>query len=222
MNVPVESNSPVIQLRDAVVAPGGFPALAGATLDVRSGELVALRGANGAGKTTLLRLCAGLAPLTRGTALVLGVDLGRDRTTVRRSVGFVGHRNGLYGELTARENIAFVAALVGASHGEVDAVLEEFGLGGRLADTRALALSAGQRRRTALASLAVRRARLWLLDEPHAALDSDSRQHLDRVFQWATAAGVTVVYTTHQRHDELQSTPRTITLDAGRVVGAHA
>jgi heme ABC exporter ATP-binding subunit CcmA len=212
----------VIHLRDAVVAPAGFPALAGATLDVRAGELVALRGANGAGKTTLLRLCAGLAPLVRGTASVLGVDLGSDRASVRRSVGFVGHRNGLYGELTARENIAFVATLVGATRDEVEVVLEGFGLGGRLADTRASALSAGQRRRTALASLAIRRARLWLLDEPHAALDADSRQQLERVFRDATASGVTVVYTTHERYADSQPLPRTITLDAGRVVHDHA
>jgi heme ABC exporter ATP-binding subunit CcmA len=208
----------VIQLHDAVVAPAGFPALAGATLDVRAGELVALRGANGAGKTTLLRLCAGLAPLARGAASVLGVDLGSDRASVRRSVGFVGHRNGLYGELTARENIAFVAILVGATHDEIEMVLEGFGLGGRLADTRASALSAGQRRRTALASLAIRRARLWLLDEPHAALDADSRQQLERVFRDATASGVTVMYTTHERYADSQPLPRTITLDAGRVV----
>jgi len=212
----------VIHLRDAVVAPAGFPALAGATLDVRAGELVALRGANGAGKTTLLRLCAGLAPLARGTASVLGVDLGSDRATVRRSVGFVGHRNGLYGELTARENIAFVATLVDATHDEVEVVLEGFGLGGRLAETRASALSAGQRRRTALASLAIRRARLWLLDEPHAALDADSRQQLERVFRDATASGVTVMYTTHERYADSQPLPRTITLDAGRVVHDHA
>ena len=220
--MPVGSSGSVIHLRDAVVAPAGFPALAGATLDVRAGELVALRGANGAGKTTLLRLCAGLAPLARGNASVLGVDLGSDRASVRRSVGFVGHRNGLYGELTARENIAFVATLVGATHDEVEVVLDGFGLAGRLADTRASALSAGQRRRTALASLAIRRARLWLLDEPHAALDVDSRQQLDRVFREATASGVTVVYTTHERYTDSQQMPRTITLDAGRVVHDHA
>lgn len=220
--MPVGSSGSVIHLRDAVVAPAGFPALAGATLDVKTGELVALRGANGAGKTTLLRLCAGLAPLARGSASVLDVDLGADRSLVRRSVGFVGHRNGLYGELTARENISYTAALVGATRGEVDVVLKEFDLGGRLADTRASALSAGQRRRTALASLAIRRARLWLLDEPHAALDAESRQQLERVFRLATASGVTVVYTTHEQHIDSHSMPRTITLDAGRVVRDHA
>ena len=222
MKANTEADTSAIQLQNAVVAPAGYPALAGASLEVRTGELVALRGANGAGKSTLLRLCAGLAPLARGSARVFGVDLAADRDAVRRSVGFVGHRNGLYGELTARENISFVADLVGASRDEVSEVLEVFGLGGRLAETRANALSAGQRRRTALATLAIRRARLWLLDEPHAALDTQARQQLERVLLQATQAGVTVVFTTHEPHTDGRLPMRTITLDAGRVVSDHA
>ena len=147
-----------IRLDGAVVALGGFPALAGVDLQVRNGELVALRGANGTGKSTLLRLCAGLTPLTRGTALVLGHDVVTQRDSVRSLVGLLGHDNGLYDDLTARENVRFVADLVGATNSDVDSVLARLGVDARVAATRAGALSAGQRRRTALASLLVRRA----------------------------------------------------------------
>src|SRR5205085_1682176 len=77
----------VVSLRSAVCMLGRFPALAGADLDVDAGEILLIAGPNGAGKTTLLRLCAGLLPLRAGTAEVLGIDLSRDRETVRPSLG---------------------------------------------------------------------------------------------------------------------------------------
>lgn len=206
-----------IHLVDAVVALGGFPALAGVNLTVRSGELVALRGANGTGKSTLLRLCAGLAPLARGSAHVLDVDLATNRTAVRRYVGLLGHRNGLYGDLTSRENVQFTARLVGADDGDVDAALRRLAIDDRVASTRARSLSAGQRRRTALASLVVRRARVWLLDEPHAGLDAAARDELDMILVDATRAGATVVYTTHEADRSGHHVPRTITLAGGVV-----
>ena len=98
-----------------VAVLGDFPALAGATLDVIAGEIVLLRGPNGAGKTTLLRLCAGLVPITRGTAHVVGHDLATERDAVRRRVGLLGHQNGLYRDLTVAENIGFWGSTVGAT-----------------------------------------------------------------------------------------------------------
>jgi len=86
---------PVVQLVDVVAVLDRFPALAGATLTVRRGEIVLLSGPNGAGKTTLLRLCAGLLPPARGTAMVLGLDLAEQREAVRSRVGLLGHSNGL-------------------------------------------------------------------------------------------------------------------------------
>ncbi len=206
-----------ILLSGVVVALGGFPALAGVDLAVRSGELVALRGANGTGKSTLLRLCAGLTPLTRGSARVLGVDVATQRDIVRSLVGLLGHDNGLYSDLTARENVQFVAQLVGAGTSDVDAALDRLGVDARVAATRAGALSAGQRRRTALASLVVRRAQLWLLDEPHAGLDSAARSELDGILREATRSGATVVYTTHESDALGATVPRTITLTSGVV-----
>jgi heme ABC exporter ATP-binding subunit CcmA len=189
---------PVVQLVDVVAVLDRFPALAGATLTVRRGEIVLLQGPNGAGKTTLLRLCAGLLPPARGTAMVLGLDLADQRHAVRSRVGLLGHSNGLYTDLTVNENVGFWGATVGASNDEIAAAVDRMALAGRLSAVPVRQLSAGQRRRTALACLIARRAELWLLDEPHAGLDAAGRDELDTVLRAATAAGATMIVASHE------------------------
>jgi heme ABC exporter ATP-binding subunit CcmA len=210
-----------VALSEVVVVLGRFPALAGASLDVAPGEILLLKGPNGAGKTTLLRLCAGLIPLARGQATVLGFDLRQDRAGLRPHVGLLGHQNGLYGDLTVRENVRFWGRTVGASQAEIDAALVQLGLDGRLASVAAGGLSAGQRRRTALACLLARRARLWLLDEPHAGLDADGRDLLDAVIRAASAAGVTVVVASHELERAGALATRMVTV-AGGLITAEA
>jgi heme ABC exporter ATP-binding subunit CcmA len=190
---------PVIHLRDAVAVLGRFPVLAGATLQVERGEIVLLHGPNGAGKTSVLRTCAGLLAVVRGEARVLGRDLVRDRRDVRSRVGLLGHTSGLYEDLTVTENVRFWARSVGAPDDDVDAALSRLGLGGRLAGTPVGGLSAGQRRRAALAALVVRRPELWLLDEPHAGLDAQGRDVVDDLLRSAAAARATVVVASHEQ-----------------------
>lgn len=209
--------SPVIELDDAVAVLGTFPALAGATLRVDGGDIVLLRGPNGAGKTTLLRLCAGLLPLTRGRGVVLGHDLRTDRIGLRRHVGLLGHRNGLYLDLTVSENVRFWAATVGASAAEIAEALDLLGLSGRLAELPVRRLSAGQARRTALACLVARRARLWLLDEPHAGLDAAGRDELDTTLRRAAEAGATVVVASHELERAGALATRAVDVVAGQV-----
>ena len=192
---PVE---PVVRLADVVSVVGGFPVLAGASLEVARGEIVLLRGANGAGKTSLLRVCAGLLPVQRGEAVVAGVDLVADRWAVRSRVGLLGHSNGLYHDLSVAENVSFWGATVDATAAEVQAAMERMGLADRLAGVTVGRLSAGQRRRTALACLVARRARVWLLDEPHAGLDAAGRDELDSTLRDAAAAGATVIVASHE------------------------
>jgi heme ABC exporter ATP-binding subunit CcmA len=189
---------PVVQLVDVVAVLDRFPALAGVTLTVRRGEIVLLTGPNGAGKTTLLRLCAGLVPPARGIAIVLGLDLAEQRQLVRSRVGLLGHSNGLYADLTVTENVEFWGGTVAASTDEVAASLDRMGLAGRLSNLPVRKLSAGQRRRTALACLIARRAELWLLDEPHAGLDAAGRDELDITLRAATAAGATMIVASHE------------------------
>jgi len=189
---------PVVQLVDVVAVLDRFPALAGATLTVRRGEIVLLTGPNGAGKTTLLRLCAGLLPPARGTASVLGLDLVEHREAVRSRVGLLGHSNGLYTDLTVAENVGFWGATVGASDDEISGALSRMALADRLRNVPVRKLSAGQRRRTALACLIARRAELWLLDEPHAGLDAAGRDELDAVLRAASSAAATMIVASHE------------------------
>lgn len=209
----------VIRLEGAVAVLGGFPALAGADFSVDRGEIVLLKGPNGAGKTSLLRVCAGLLPLERGTGRVLGLDLGTQRDGVRARAGLLGHQNGLYLDLTVAQNVAFWARMVDASAPEVAAAMARTRVDGRLADVRASQLSAGQRRRTAIASLIVRRAELWLLDEPHAGLDAEGRDELDALLREAAASGATVVVASHETERAGGLASRSLVVDGGTVRG---
>ena len=212
-----DSLEPVVDLCDAVAVLGSFPALAGATMTVQRGEIVLLSGPNGAGKTTLLRLCAGLVALERGQGRVLGVDLANDRELVRHRVGMIGHSNGLYGDLTVTENVRFWGRTVGASESEIGLAVSRMGLDGRLAHLPVSRLSAGQRRRTALAGLVARRAELWLLDEPHAGLDAGGRDELDSVLKMAATAGATVIVASHELERASKLATRQVEVVAGQV-----
>ena len=205
----------VIELKGVVAVLGSFPALAGVSLSVQRGEILLLQGPNGAGKTSLLRVCAGLMPIERGTGTVLGIDLATNRQDIRTRVGLLGHTNGLYLDLTVEQNIQFWASTVGASQEEVANAKSTMRVDGRLAKVKAGQLSAGQRRRTALASLIVRRAEIWLLDEPHAGLDAAGRDELDALLRNAVAAGATVVLASHESERAAGLATRTVTIDGG-------
>jgi len=207
----------VIDFKDVVIVYDNFPAVAGATFSVDAGEIVLLQGPNGAGKTTLLRACAGLLPIARGTANVLGCDLSTNRLTVRSRVGLLGHANGLFQDLTVLENMLFWSRLVGAMRQDVDQAMIAMGISGRLGETQVAKLSAGQRRRCALASLIVRRAQLWLLDEPHAGLDTQGRDELDRTLRAARDAGATVIFASHEIERARSLATRSLMVTTGTV-----
>ena len=206
---------PVIELKGVVAVLGSFPALAGIDLTVQRGEILLLQGPNGAGKTSLLRVCAGLLPIERGEGRVLGIDVTSQRELIRARVGLLGHSNGLYLDLTVEQNIMFWAATVGASDAEVASAMKRMNVDGRLAKVKASQLSAGQRRRTALASLIVRRAEIWLLDEPHAGLDASGRDELDGLLRDAVAAGAPVVLASHESERANGLATRVVTVDGG-------
>ncbi|MCZ7524974.1 MAG: heme ABC exporter ATP-binding protein CcmA [Acidimicrobiia bacterium] len=208
----------VVRLRSAVCLLGRFPALAGVDLDVGEGEVVLLSGPNGAGKTTLLRLLAGLLPLHSGTAEVLGCDLAADRRGARRDLALVGHETFCYDDLTVRENLRFAARAAGRTAEASEAAMRRLGLE-RLAAVTHSRLSAGQRRRLALAVALAREPRLLLLDEPHAGLDAGGREVLDELVAAAPAEGRTVLLASHELERARALAGREVHVVAGQAHG---
>jgi heme exporter protein A len=170
------------------------------SLAMQPGQLLRVTGANGSGKTSLLRILCGLLQPTGGEVRWRGLAIGRQREEFCANLVFVGHLNGLKDDLTALENLSFAASLAGV---EVDARrahggLASFGVA-HCADLPAKFLSQGQRRRVALARLALSAAvPLWILDEPFSALDAAAVAELERMLTAHIAAGGMVVLTTHQ------------------------
>lgn len=191
-------------------------------MTVHPGEVVLLQGPNGAGKTTILRLCAGLLRLESGSGTILGHDLESDRRSVRRRVGMLGHTTGLYDDLTVEENMRFWARAAHADAESVDSAMDHLGLSERIRELPVRRLSAGQRRRTALATLLVRRPELWLLDEPHAALDQEGRDSVDGLINSAADAGATVLFASHELERVAAITRRVVTVAGGVIVGDSA
>lgn len=196
---------------------GGRAALQGVTFALPSGALVGLAGANGAGKTTLLRAAATLERPATGRILVRGADAAADPLGARRAIGWLGQEDGLYDELTLRENLAFV----GRVHGSIDRVddaARAFGIDEKL-NERARRLSRGERQRAALAR-ATLGGPLLLLDEPTAALDAAAADRATDALLALRGERTLLVAT----HDEalLKRCDRVLRLEAGRLTGGAA
>jgi ABC-type multidrug transport system ATPase subunit len=155
--------------------------------------------------------------VTSGEARVLGVDLATDHTAVRRHVGLLGHAAPLYDELSAAENVRFAVRALGLPAAAGDGALERLGLVGRLRSTAAGRLSAGQRRRVALAALVARRPALWLLDEPHAGLDASTRTLLGELIGEAVDDGAAVLLSSHEPDLSIPLSDRVVVMGGGRI-----
>jgi heme exporter protein A len=195
-----DETTPGVETRDLARLFRRSPALAGVSLQVESGRAVALLGPNGAGKTTLLRILATALRPTFGTAAVDGIDVAVQPEAVRPRVALLPHATGLYDDLTAPENLAFAAALMGVPAPEradrVAAALSRVGMEAERA-SRVGRFSAGMRRRVALARVLLGHPRLVLLDEPYAALDADGMALVDDLLGEWRDAGATVLVATH-------------------------
>jgi len=178
-------------------------------LAVGAGEWLHVRGENGAGKTSLLRLLAGLSQPAEGEIRWCGEPIGQAESTYRKDLLFFGHHGALKEDLTALENLGFSAAMDGADFQEAAALaaLYKFGLKGR-EELPVRVLSAGQKRRVMLSRLAIRKARLWVLDEPFTALDVKAVDLLSNLISEHVANGGMAVLTSHQ----------TMPIPGGRVV----
>lgn len=169
------------------------------SFELTAGQLLHVRGDNGVGKTSLLRMLVGLSSPAAGTLTWQGASLAKAGDGYRREMAFIGHHTALAAELTALENLQFRAQMEGLQHSRESLIasLADFGLKGR-AHLPVAWLSAGQKRRALLAWLAVKRAKLWVLDEPFNALDAQATQMLsERIASHIDHKGM-VVMTSHQ------------------------
>ena len=159
-------------------------------------QLAVLVGANGSGKTTLLRILAGLGLPTAGSATWKGTSIAELAGEERAEIAYRGHHDALKRDMTVVENLAFHSALWGQEQAFED-ILEELKLD-HVAHMRARYLSAGQRRRAAMAMLKLQGAKLWLLDEPTTNLDGEGRALLVEWTHRHIAGGGLAVIATHQ------------------------
>jgi heme exporter protein A len=169
------------------------------SFSVTPGELLHVRGQNGRGKTSLLRILCGLALPAAGEVRWAGHAIGELGEDYHRDIAYVGHLNGVQGELTARENLDFLCRLGAglADDNQLTDSLTRLGLG-RVARLPAKLLSQGQKRRLALARLLVLPRKLWVLDEPFTALDTHSTGVIAGLLQDHAAGGGMAVLTSHQ------------------------
>ena len=178
---------------DLACIRGGRQVFAGVNFAVGSGEALAVTGRNGAGKTTLLRLIAGLLEPSSGRIELTG---GLADISVGEQAHYLGHREALKPALSVRENLDFWYAFLGGRDASLASALDAVGLEG-LAALPAAYLSAGQRRRLALARLLAAPRPIWLLDEPTAALDTAGQQRLAELMRAHLAGGGIIVAATH-------------------------
>jgi ABC-2 type transport system ATP-binding protein len=206
--------------RDSAADPQGRLALDRVSFHVPRGTLTALLGPNGSGKSTLFRVLSTLTAPTAGSARIDGLDVVRDRSSVRARIGVVFQNPSLDKQLTARENLAYHGRLFGLSGGElrarIDAALAEVDLGDRSND-RTGAFSGGMRRRVEIAKALLTRPAVLLLDEPSTGLDPGARLSLRTTLAKLRAAGMTILLTTHVL-DEAESADQVVLLDEGKMV----
>lgn len=196
----------VLRVEDIACIRGGRPVLRHVSLILGPGELLVISGPNGSGKSSLLRCMAGLLPLAAGT--ISGTALAPGETI------HIGHADPVKSHLTALENLKFWAALGGGAGQHPADAAAAFGLS-TLTDLPTHIFSAGQRRRLSLARLVLSQTKLWLLDEPANALDSNGIAQLAAAVADHRSAGGGVVVATH---DDLPfAAPRRITLSAGTI-----
>ena len=188
----------------------------GLNLQLHAGSVTWLRGRNGRGKTSLLRLLAGLASPAAGEIHILGQPLRQAGALWRRHWVYIGHQNALKDDLSATEALAFLAQLHGldASPAALQQALRRMGVANRQhAPVRTL--SQGQRRRIALARLALSaHAAVWLLDEPFDALDADGVVALNSLITEHAARGGCVLLTSHQALTLTAPQPLSLDLEA--------
>ncbi|HEX5779921.1 MAG TPA: ABC transporter ATP-binding protein [Xanthobacteraceae bacterium] len=190
----------VIEARGLTKRYGDAKAVDGISFSVARGEIFGLLGPNGAGKTTTILMMLGLSDVSDGEVRVLGLDPAREPLKVKARIGYLPDAVGFYDNMTAAENLAFTARLMGIVRAERDAriadALARVGLAD-VANKRVATFSRGMRQRLGLAEILMKRAEIAILDEPTSGLDPQATEELLEMIRALKAAGVTVLLSSH-------------------------
>ncbi len=199
MTQALTSSEPLLVANKLISWRGETCVLDEVSVTVGAGDVVHVAGPNGSGKTTLLRTLAGLAMADEGYVHWRGASLERARGDFQAELLYLGHKPGISGVLTPRENLSVYLKLRidSPNLNDLDEAIQALGLEERL-DLPCRWLSAGQQRRVALARLVLEPATLWILDEPLSALDVNGVAWVVAQIEQHVHAGGCVVYTTHQ------------------------
>jgi heme exporter protein A len=212
-----------IALQDIAHRFGRRWALRGVSIEVPRGEVLALLGHNGSGKSTLLRIASTVIRPTRGSGTVYGVDLVGHAAAVRSMVALLSTEPGVYGDLSAIENLSFAARMLGVAHDPLmmRRALDRVGLG-REEHELARNMSSGMQRRLSIARLLLRQPQVLLLDEPYNSLDTAGAGLVNELIRETKARGGTVLLVAHDiaRADGLPD--RTLTMEDGVLIGDSA
>ncbi|MFY0476737.1 heme ABC exporter ATP-binding protein CcmA [Achromobacter marplatensis] len=211
---PVDAPPPMLSANGLRSPRGGPDGQRPVHFDLHRGQLLHVQGANGSGKTSLLRMLAGLLRPLAGTLHSEGGNVRRDPAAYFARVAFLGHANGLCGELTALENVRYAQHVAGTPQEDdaIAAALRRWRLEGCL-HLPAARLSQGQGRRLAMAAVALGGKPLWLLDEPDAGLDAASLDHLWRTLDAHLDAGGAAVVASHRAPGASTSRTQTLNMD---------
>jgi ABC-2 type transport system ATP-binding protein len=217
---PPGNGEPAVRTTDLRKVFGSLVAVDSLDLEVHRGEVFGLLGPNGSGKTTTIRMLCGLLEPTAGEAMVAGIDVARDPEGVRRRIGYMSQRYGLYDDLTISENIRFYASMYGLRgarrDARVQALLDDLSLRARK-DQMAGTLSGGWKQRLALACATAHEPDMLFLDEPTAGVDPASRRMFWNWIYELAKSGTTILVTTHYM-DEAERCQRLAFLSRGHLI----
>jgi len=208
------STQPTLSVKDLACRRGERLLFEDLCFDLSDGELLLIEGRNGSGKTTLLRTLAGLKAADAGQILWQGTPSKQQTEEFHAELAWLGHLNGIKGDLTAIENLQIYCRLrnLNVDEQELWDALETIGLFG-YEDLPTRVLSQGQKRRVALAAFLLNKAKLWILDEPFSALDVAAVDLLQSILRKHLDAGGMIILTTHQEVDLITGNIKRLRLD---------
>jgi ABC-2 type transport system ATP-binding protein len=214
-------NAPLITARGLTKRYGAATVVDGIDFDVAKGEIFGLLGPNGAGKTTTILMMLGLTEVSGGTIRVLDHDPVREPLAVKRRVGYLPDQVGFYDDLTAADNLAYTARLMGIPAAERGARIAEALASVRLADVaekRVRTFSRGMRQRLGLAEIVMKRAEIAILDEPTSGLDPQATVEFIEMIGNLKRAGVSVLLSSHMLDQVQRICDRVALFQNGRIV----